>query len=236
MIVYIYLLCYNEEVLLPQTIAHYKKYLPNCNIIIYDNKSTDNSVSIAKNNNCEIITWDSNNLIDDKKYMDIKNNCWKKLDDNTWVIVGDMDEWLCITEEELEKEDKNGTTILNVEGYNIIGNSNQVNLVDINLHSINRAIKPWIWESKRMCFKKGPIIDINYNGGAHTCNPQGIIKFSSKAYINKHMEYLGIPFIVNKMINRNRRVGKDSLGGHYITDVQKITDNYNNYYKTSVIF
>ena len=48
--------------------------------------------------NCEVMSWNSNNIIDDFKYLEIKNNCWKKIK-NGWIIVADMDEYLCITKE-----------------------------------------------------------------------------------------------------------------------------------------
>lgn len=56
---------------------HYKKYLPSCKITIYDNESTDNSKELALLLGCEVITWNSNNIIDDYLYINIKNNCWK---------------------------------------------------------------------------------------------------------------------------------------------------------------
>ena len=102
----IFILCYNEAPLLPHMVKHYKKYLPNCKITIYDNESTDNSVELAKSLGCSIISWNSNNIIDDHKYLEIKNNCWKHIT-HGWIIMADMDEFLCVTEQELMKEKEN---------------------------------------------------------------------------------------------------------------------------------
>jgi hypothetical protein len=68
--------------------------------------------------------------------------------------MADMDEFLCITEKELKDERDNGTTILNVKGLNMIGQSqtNDSNdLNDIDLQEIVKYVEhpP---ESKKLCF------------------------------------------------------------------------------------
>jgi hypothetical protein len=233
----IFLLCYNESSLLPHTIKHYKKYLPSCKITIYDNESTDNSVEIAKNAGCDIISWNSKNIIDDYKYLDIKNNCWKKVK-NGWIIVADMDEFLCITEEELLEEYQKGTTILKVRGVDMIGESNTIDLSDINLQEINKYVDNY-FESKKICFLRDSITDINYSIGAHNCNPQGIIKYSVQTYINKHMAYLGLNFIINKIIKRYERshlMRSKGVAVHYTNDINKIKNEYNNQLQRSNTF
>jgi hypothetical protein len=200
--VYIFILCYNEEVLLPHTIAHYRANIPDCHIIIYDNMSTDNSVKIAKEFGCAVIQWKSDG-IDDHKYLKIKNNCWRHIK-NGWILCIDMDEWLCVTDDELLEEYLNGTTVLKIKGVNMIGDSKTITLEDINLHSLKFGVK-YILESKHLCFYIPDIKTVKYTVGAHTANFTGNIKYSKKIYINKHMELLGLPFYLNKKNKRRDR-------------------------------
>ena len=232
----IFLLCFNECTLLPHTITHYKKYLPNCNITIYDNESTDDSVNIAKNLGCNIISWNSNNEINDHKYREIKNNCWKNVEDG-WVIVADMDEWLCVTEEDLRNEEEKGTTILTVKGYDMMGESQSIDLTDIDLHSINKGFAFWVL-NKRLCFLKNKVKEINYDHGCHTSNPLGEIQYSLQKYINKHMSNLGLPFLIDKMKKRYERSTNMRIQGmatHYTNDIEIITHRYNDFFNKSEI-
>lgn len=233
----IFLLCYNESVLLPHTVKHYKKYLPSCTITIYDNMSTDNSVEIAKLLGCNVISWDSDNIINDYKYRYIKNNCWKNIDKG-WIIMADMDEWLCITEDLLIKEQEQGTTILSIKGIDMIGESQTLDLNDICLNDIKKYVDNND-ENKQLCFNKDYISEMNYILGAHWSEPIGIVKYSTKFYYNKHMCNLGLPFIINKMEKRYERstlMRKDGLALHYINDREKITCDYNNKLYKSKIF
>jgi len=225
----VFLLCYNEEILLPHTISHYKKYLPRCKITVYDNESTDKSVDLARSLGCNVISWSSDNCIDDYKYKDIKNNCWKSVVSG-WIIMADMDEFVCVTEEELLEEYKRGTSILTLDGLNMIGESKTIFLNDINLQDIYKY-KNNIWEYKHICFLRDKIVDMNYSLGCHTCNPFGEIAYSSHIYLNKHMEYLGLEFLKNKIVKRYERsekMRKKGIALHYTNDLNNITDTYNN--------
>ena len=56
----IFVICYNEEIILQKFINHYRTRFPNCEITIYDNMSTDNSRQIAIKNGCKVLEYDSN--------------------------------------------------------------------------------------------------------------------------------------------------------------------------------
>ncbi len=220
---------------MPKTVEHYKKYLPSCNITIYDNESTDNSVQIAKNLGCNVISWSSNNRIDDLKYVDLKNNCWKNVESG-WIIMIDMDEWICVTEDDLKNEFEQGTTILNIKGYDMIGESMVEDLSDLNLHSIRRCVE-LDNESKKLCFLRNEINEMNYGPGAHHCNPRGNIKLSTKIYINKHIGIPGLPFLINKFKCRFERahdMRKIGFATHYTDNIEKITHLYNSAFQRSI--
>lgn len=236
----IFILCYNEEVLLPHTIKHYKTQLPNSTIVIYDNYSSDNSVKIAKEHGCIVTQWDSNNEINDYRYLTIKNHCWKMVKDG-WVIVVDMDEWLCVTEEDLVEEEKKNTCILSVKGYDIVGKSKTYDLSDISPSTICASVY-CPEENKHLCFYRKAIHEMNYEPGAHKCQPLYFSNeytnlayekksfYSKKTYINKHMNFLGLKYIIQKMIKRYERSKRMreqyQLATHYTNNIQEITRRY----------
>ena len=227
----IFILCFNEEVLLPRTVSFYKTNIPCCQITILDNESTDNSIKIAKKLGCKIISWTSNfkDMIDDIQYRNLKNNCWKSIKDG-WIIMIDMDEWLCVSESDLLQERNFGTSILSVQGLNIVGESEKKDLSDIDDLNKLEKYQLYDYESKNLCFLRESIDEMNYTYGAHQCFPKGKrVQYSWKRYYNKHMVFLGLPYYEEKQISRYKRSGEMRLRGlatHYSDSKSKIKKEY----------
>ena len=226
----VFILCYNEEILLKYTIEHYRKCFSNVDFTIYDNCSTDNSVSIAKELGCRVVSFDTGEMLNEHTLTSIKNNSWKCAK-SKWVIVVDLDEWLCVTDDDLKEEELTGTTILSVCGYNIICDSKLVNLSDINLHTESKAVyhRP---ECKNVCFRADMIKEMNYTHGCHDCKPvtrSGQIKFSDKKYLLKHMDTLGLPYKIKKNMIRYERakiMAQEGLATHYTNDINKVKQHF----------
>ena len=188
----IYLMCYNEEVLIPHTVAYYKEQFPGVEITIVDNQSTDRSVEIAKELGCTIQTWDTDGKYDDFRLTEMKNTVWKTAK-TEWVLVCDMDEYLVASTKDLVKEKGRGTTILKTEAYEAVGESNQENISDIQITNISKGFRLPTYD-KSICFRPSKITDINFELGCHTAVPQGEVKYSKKAYLLYHYKFLGIPY------------------------------------------
>lgn len=215
----IYTIAYNEEIMLPFFIEWYRKRFPDCKIVIYDNESTDKTVQIALNNNCEIITYQTNNQLSDRKYLEIKNNCWKNAETD-WVIVCDVDEMLNIKEADLIKEDENGSTIIKSEGYDMVNLKNDLDANNMNCGCYSPGY------SKIYCFKKSAIKEINYTPGAHTANPKGIIKYSDNVYNCFHKKYLNIDYLIERYklfeSRKSEENRKNGWGTQYSMNVEQI--------------
>jgi glycosyltransferase involved in cell wall biosynthesis len=223
----IFIVCFNEEIMLPKTVKHYKDRFSNAKIIICDNYSTDSSISIAMSLGCQILQWKT--TPDNFEFMltHLKNNVWKSA--CGWVIMCDMDEWLNIDEKQLIKEQENGTTILSIHGYDINGNSESAILDDINLETLKKGI-PNHYENKKLCFNTKFIKELNYLHGSHHSNPVGQVKMSQTVYILKHMDWLGLPYKINKMKLRYERtfqMRKYGLAVHYTDNIEEITRQFN---------
>jgi hypothetical protein len=70
---------------------------------------------------------------------------------------------------------------------------------------------------------------MNYGIGAHQCNPIGDIKYSSKIYYNKHMNNLGLNYIIDKTLKRCERselMRSQGFAHHYANPPEQIKGFY----------
>jgi glycosyltransferase involved in cell wall biosynthesis len=199
-------MAYNEELLLPHMINHYRERFPNCHIVVYDNESIDATEKIAISNNCEVRKYCTNNQIDDDKLRNLKNNCWKTATTD-WVLVCDVDEWLDINETDLKKEDSSGTLIIRSEAYNMVNMEDNLDIPNIKYGWRNQAY------DKMFLFNKKYIKEINYCHGAHLCQPISIkpIKYSETPYKLYHCHYINIELSVQRHKMTMSRMSEKNL-------------------------
>lgn len=224
----IYNISFNEEIILQKFIDHYKYQFPNCEIVIYDNQSTDKTKEIALKNGCKILEYNSNNEIRDDLYLEIKNNCWK--DSNTdWVLIVDTDEFIYINEEQLKNEESLGKTIISFEGWNLITMSDNPDIIDLDLKWGSRAVQ----YDKSYLFNKKLIKEINYSAGCHYCAPKGKVQYSENKYLMCHWKALGLNYMINRHTEFGKRMSKQNLdkgwGVHYLYDSTQIRNNWKFY-------
>lgn len=225
MIPTIYTITYNEEVFIQYFIDHYRSKFPGCDIVIYDNMSTDNTVKIANENNCNVISFDTNDKFMDSKHLQIKNNCWKN-SKNQWALICDADELVQISLEELIEEDRLGSTIIKFEGYNMVNLEENNNFK--NMTNGARAIQ----YDKNYLFNTKLLTDINYSPGCHSADPKGTIKYSDNVYKACHFKWLNKEYVINRYRLCADRLSeenkKNQWGYHYFWSDEKIIDYMNN--------
>lgn len=202
----IYTLTFNESLLIQFMIDHYRSRFPNCHIVVYDNSSTDDTVEIAKRNHCEIRHYETHNTLNDLIHMQIKNTCWKDAKTD-WVLVCDLDELLDINMHDLKEEDFSGKTIIKSECWHMINLENNYDVSSMK-HGYRDA-DDQIYD-KCLLFNKKYIKEINYEEGAHVCNPVGHVKLG-KTYKMYHYKY----------INVEREVAKCRLTAERMSEINK---------------
>lgn len=183
-------ICYNEEKTIRQFLEHYSFCT---SITIYDNKSTDRTVELIKKHRPDaiIVEYDTNDEIDNKKFLDIKNNVWKGSEAD-WQIVVDCDEFILnpyradsITSY-LEMLQKRGVTLIPTIGYNAHFDSFREDFHQ----SFQEASFAPIY-GKYCIFNPKKIKEMNYKIGAHECSPEGEIVLTNPHLYMLHFKYFG---------------------------------------------
>lgn len=219
----VYTVTYNEELLIQFMIDHYRTRFPGCRMVFYDNQSTDNTAKIALANSCEVISYDTNGQLQDSRYIQIKNNCWKDaLTD--WVLICDLDELLDINETELKTEENFDTSMIVSEVYDMINMENNLDIAGMK-YGVRSPIP-----GKFFLFNKKFISEINYSPGAHSCNPIGTIRHSSKAYKAYHYNSINEDVTIEKFRIYGARLSPENLKNgwsiHYLMTPAEIRKEY----------
>lgn len=204
-------------------IDHYRERFSDCRIVVNDNMSTDNTVKIALANGCEVIPYDTDNQLQDRRYMEIKNNCWKDAKTD-WVLVCDMDELLDINETELKREEALGASMIRCEIYEMINVEDNLDIAGMKYGVKGDA------PGKFFLFNKKLINEINYFPGAHECNPIGTIRYSNKAYKGYHYSSVNEKLTIEKFKIYRTRLSPENIkngwGTQYLMTPEEIRQEY----------
>lgn len=217
----VFLIAWNEEVLLPYTVKHYRQRFPGCGIVVYDNFSTDNTRQLARDMGCRVLDFYTGNRLDDQAYLNIKNNCWKTASTD-WVIVCDVDEWLDIYPEHLQSTK---ASIIRTWFTNMVNMKEDYD-VDGMEHGVIYRDFPGKW----ICFNRRRIQEINYDFGAHTAHPIGEVVFSEKEFLLLHYKYVNLEHLLQRHKQFGLRLSKGNLkkrlGFHYRYPAYKIRQHF----------
>lgn len=224
-----YTLCWNEERILPFYLRHYEKFCDT--IIIYDNKSHDSSVKLARQHPKVEVREYGNVEIDERMYLEIKNKAYQEQRGKAdFVIVGDMDEFLYAPDivALLEKASRQGSAIICTDGYEMVNDGFPKDDGRQIWEIVDRGVQADAF-SKRVCFS--PEIDINFSAGCHHCYPRGKnLRVSSLHAALLHYKWMGIDYVAKKYAAYRKRLSGYNrvmeFGGEYDWGMEEIEKRY----------
>lgn len=225
-VVHYYILCWNEERILPQVLDHYSKFCQK--MVVMDNESDDRSVEIIQSYpNAEVRTYQSNSQIRNDIYLEIKNNIWKESRGKAdWVIVCDTDEVLFHPDivNKLDELKEKGYSIVKPIGYDMISETFPDNIFDVKM-----GVRDTRHLSKCILFNPDLIEEINFQAGCHKCYPTGKIKMYNEEDIKLlHFKMLGLDYVLARLNQVRGRTSQQDLdnnwGKHRLWTEQKHAD------------
>lgn len=231
-VVHLYATCWNEEKMLPYLFSHYDSIVDR--FFIYDNHSTDSSRKLIKANRKAELRVYAPKKIDDHALRDFKNNCWKKSRGKAdLVIVCDVDEFLYHEEPAafIRYFVKGGFTICHPQGYEMISTAFPEYTKGAMLTNLVRTGVECDSYSKCILFDPHRIVNINFQFGAHKCDPSGIIREYNGFDVKMlHYKKLGLDNVIARYESMGRRLSekniKSGMAIHYQWTRERIKKDF----------
>lgn len=229
----IHIITYNEEIMLPFTIAHYKRMFGKPKIIIHDNGSTDNTIKIATDANCEIIPFTTNGM-NDTIQSKIKSHAAMNATAE-WVLCIDADELCMIDNKDLNELNNRGVNIVHFEGWNIF----------------DKVETPWdvkepmgvftIGYSKPILIKTSVFDNIDFAPGAHsvTLSPMSRANFSKNEFKLLHYKHWSCDWNIKRSKELAARQSQDNktkgYSFHFSFSEERHKDFFNENFNNRVV-
>ena len=213
--IHAYILCYNEEMILPFTLDYYSKYCEK--IILLDNESTDRSRKIAaKYPKVSVVSWSSNNQINDFAYVQLKSSIYKNSRGIAdWVIVCDCDE-IVYNLDLLHEIKKHNICVPHIEGYHMVHDRFPEYTGELITTKVKTGFRDFVFD-KQVIFD--PDVDMTFGIGAHTHTCLVPRDESIVGLKLLHYKYLGVDYVhmknqrsLSRLSDINKKFG---FGDHY---------------------
>lgn len=229
----IHIITYNEQVMLPFTIAHYKKMFGNPTIVIHDNNSTDDTVNLAekicKDIPCTLQPFTTEGM-NDTVQSNIKSQAALNATSD-WVLCIDADEECLINSSDLDELDKRGVNIVRFEGWNIFDQ------VETPWDVKSPMGVPCIGYSKPVLIKTGVFSDIQFAPGAHdvTVIPKegNKVNWSNNEFKLLHYKHWSCKWNINRSAELAARQSEDNKQKNHSFHFALPIDVHESYFKSN---
>jgi len=201
----VFAICYNEEIILPYFLRHYKKFASN--ITVYDNMSTDNSLKLMEEAGINVVSFDTNQKFEESSLINIRNNCWKTSTAD-WVIICDTDELIYHNNIKEFLENIENCNHIVTEGYEML--SENLPTTDGQIYEELKTGYFKVSYSKPCLFKPSEVNEINFAPGSHTAVPTGNIKSINNSGVKLlHYKYINREVLIKKYAHYAIRQSKE---------------------------
>jgi glycosyltransferase involved in cell wall biosynthesis len=197
---------------------------------VFDNGSTDGSLELLQQHS-DLITvkhFDTPEGKDNAVMANLKNECWKASRGQAdLVVVCDLDEMLIPVSGALRRMLNSSATICRPLWYDLVSEQEPTYHKGILLHE-ERPMAAYLYGSKAVIFNPNKIEETNYGVGAHTCEPQGDVRWygGGDMYLLHVNHNLSLEYKVNRYKILNERRGPNDVkyerGVHYHQTAEQI--------------
>jgi glycosyltransferase involved in cell wall biosynthesis len=207
----IHIITYNEQIMLPFTIKHYRKMFGSPKFIIHDNGSTDDTLMLARLAGCEIVPFTTSGM-NDTVHAQIKSKAAMNATAD-WVLCIDADEECFINSEDLLALESKNINAVEFEGWNIFDQVEKPEDIKIPMGIICTAY------SKPVLIKTGVFQNIIFAAGAHSVTvvpKEGQqVNWSKGEYKLLHYKHWSCEWNIKRSAELGARQSKENVDRKY---------------------